>query len=83
VGKPQVITGWDLLPGKEQRAGEPRATLLAAPSGSVYYFEAAGEADARKLAGVLQGRCRSDSYGEKGLGLGVCGLWNAEQAGLA
>ncbi len=64
VGKAQVIGGWDI---------QAKPTFLAVPSGSVYYFEAANEGEARKLARILQGRCRSDFFGEKGLGLGVCG----------
>jgi len=66
VGKPQVVGGWD---------DQPKPTSLAVPSGSVYYFKADTATEARKLAGVLQGRCKSDFFGEKGLGLGVCGTW--------
>ncbi|NUN02683.1 MAG: type III-B CRISPR module-associated protein Cmr3 [Bryobacteraceae bacterium] len=66
VGKPQVVGGWD---------DQPKPTSLAVPSGSVYYFRADNETEAQKLAGVLQGRCKSDFFGEKGLGLGVCGMW--------
>ncbi len=83
IGKPQIIGGWDLL-GQSSTgvppvsSGSPKATQLAVPSGSVYYFQADSETDATKLAEVLQGRCRSDFYGEKGLGLGVCGVWKGE-----
>ena len=73
IGKPQVIGGWDLL--GDEKNGTPKATQLAVPSGSVYYFQADSEAEAQKLAAALQARCRSDFYGEKGLGLGVCGVW--------
>lgn len=74
VGKPQVIGGWD---------DAPKPTHLAVPSGSIYYFEAGVEgqseeekgAEAKKLVKVLQGRCKSDFFGEKGLGLGICGTW--------
>jgi CRISPR-associated protein Cmr3 len=66
VGKPQVVGGWDT---------QAKPTQLAVPSGSVFYFEAKNESEAKKLAGILQGRCRSDFFGEKGLGLGVCGTW--------
>jgi len=66
VGKPQIVGGWDT---------QAKPTQLAVPSGSVFYFEADCESEAKKLAGVLQGRCRSDFFGEKGLGLGVCGAW--------
>jgi CRISPR type III-B/RAMP module-associated protein Cmr3 len=70
VGKPQVIGGWD---------DAPKPTHLAVPSGSVYYFCAGTEAEANKLATALQGRCKSDFFGEKGLGLGVCGTWQHQQ----
>lgn len=66
VGKPQVIGGWDT---------QAKPTMLAAPSGSVYYFAAENPDEASILATALQGRCRSDYFGEKGLGLGVCGAW--------
>lgn len=71
VGKPQVVGGWD---------DQPKPTSLAVPSGSVYYFKADNATEARKLAGVLQGRCKSDFFGEKGLGLGVCGTWQEERS---
>jgi CRISPR-associated protein Cmr3 len=66
VGKPQVIGGWD---------DAPKPTHLAVPSGSVYYFQADNETEANKLVTALQDRCKSDFFGEKGLGLGVCGTW--------
>lgn len=70
IGKPQVVGGWDY---------QPKPTMLAVPSGSIYYFEAESDADAQRLASVLQGRCRSDFFGEKGLGLGVCGSWESQR----
>lgn len=70
VGKPQVIGGWD---------DAPKPTHLAVPSGSVYYFQAANETEANKLVTALQDRCKSDFFGEKGLGLGVCGKWQHQQ----
>lgn len=74
VGKPQVVGGWD---------DAPKPTYLAVPSGSVYYFQAGEKeqsedeklGEARKLMQSLQHRCKSDFFGEKGLGLGVCGTW--------
>ncbi|HYV30553.1 MAG TPA: type III-B CRISPR module-associated Cmr3 family protein, partial [Candidatus Binatia bacterium] len=67
LGKAQVVGGWD---------SEPKPTYLAVPSGSVYYFRAGNQEEAGKLCEVLRGRCRSDFFGEKGLGLGVCGTWS-------
>ena len=81
IGKPQVIGGWELLGEPTDAAdgpGRAKGTFLAVPAGSVFYFEATGdnrEAEAVRLAEVLQARCRSDFYGEKGYGLGVCGTW--------
>jgi CRISPR-associated protein Cmr3 len=77
LGKPRVMSGWDLLQGRD---GEPKPTSLAVPAGAVYYFLADNEAEAEKLRSVLQGRCRSDCFGEKGLGLGVCGSWESQLA---
>lgn len=71
VGKPQVVGGWD---------DAPKPTYLAVPSGSVYYFEAHSEEDAQRLVQSLQHRCKSDFFGEKGLGLGVCGTWQEATA---
>jgi len=84
VGKPQVVGGWELI-GDADESGNPRApggkaTHLAVPSGSVYYFKADSEPDAQKLAKALHDRCRSDFFGEKGLGLGVCGTWAQQDA---
>lgn len=76
LGKPQPVGGWELLHERDgQVTGGGKATHLAVPSGSVFYFQAASEPDAAKLVQALQGRCRSDFFGEKGLGLGVCGNW--------
>jgi len=77
TGKPQVVSGWDLTGSEvsETSRPSPKPTLLAVPSGSVYYFEAGSPESAQLLAKTLQGRCRSDFFGEKGLGLGVCGPW--------
>lgn len=71
VGKPQVVGGWDEA---------PKPTHLAVPSGSVYYFQAETPEDAQRLVQSLQHRCKSDFFGEKGLGLGVCGTWKEATA---
>jgi hypothetical protein len=82
IGKPQVLGGWELLGETNDPTdgpGRAKATFLAVPAGSVFYFEATGEnptAEAARLGEVLQARCRSDFYGEKGFGLGVCGTWD-------
>ena len=82
IGKPQVIGGWELLGETSDAAdgpGRAKGTFLAVPAGSVFYFEATGDNrvdEAARLATVLQARCRSDFYGEKGFGLGVCGTWD-------
>lgn len=68
-GKPLHFSGWD------QDARKPKPTMLAVPSGSVYYFETDNETAARALVNALHGRVRSDFFGEKGLGLGFCGCW--------
>ena len=59
----------------------PRATMLAVPAGSVYYFEADSPEEAQKLASALNWHAslnfhrRSTLLGEKGLGLGICAPW--------
>lgn len=70
IGSPLPVSGWSL------RAAQPKKTHLAVPAGSVYYFETASRADARALVDALSGwHCRSDRFGEKGFGMGVCGTW--------
>ena len=68
-GKPQAVTGWDLQ--REQ----PKPTQLAVPAGSVFYFDCDTPATTEALAVQLHLRTRSDAFGEKGFGLGVCGVW--------
>jgi hypothetical protein len=53
----------------EQRA---KSTQLAVPAGSVYYFLCENTATANVLAAKLHWRPRSDHYGEKGCGYGLC-----------
>src|ERR1051325_350485 len=81
LGKAQPIGGWETLHGTKKPDGSCETTgggkpsFLAVPSGSVYYFQADSEEHAHRLAAALHERCRSDFFGEKGLGLGVCVKW--------
>ena len=84
VGKPQTVTGWSsYLP--QTNPDDPingKRTRLAVPAGSVYFFEGT---DAPLLAKLLCWDARgshdisprSGVMGEKGLGLGVTGPWEA------
>ena len=79
VSKPVYFSGWDTQGAKQ--VGDtwkpgPKATTAAVPAGSVYYFEAQNEEAAQQLVDALHLRTRSDHLGEKGMGLGVCGIWN-------
>lgn len=67
LGKPDTIGGWDIA------ANSPKPTQFAVPAGSVYYFLCENAAAANALAGLLHWRPRSDQYGEKGYGYGLCG----------
>ncbi len=70
IGKTIPFSGWKLNDNR------PKATKLAVPAGSVYYFKANSEEDAKNLINALsKTHCRSDFYGEKGFGLGICGTW--------
>ncbi|MEX2578856.1 MAG: type III-B CRISPR module-associated Cmr3 family protein [Verrucomicrobiales bacterium] len=88
IGKPEILTGWsDALPvvnhgdGDTKTSAGGKATRLAVPAGSVYYFEGP---DAPVLARLVSWDgdpsgsvvTRSGALGEKGLGLGVCGPWD-------
>jgi hypothetical protein len=66
LGKLQTVTGWDAL------KGEAKPTQLAVPAGSVYYFLCQDAATASALAAKLHWQPRSDHYGEKGCGYGLC-----------
>ena len=66
LGKLVPFAGWDSL---EHRA---KPTQLAVPAGSVYHFLCENAATARELAALLHWRPRSDAYGEKGFGYGLC-----------
>lgn len=68
LGKPIAFAGRDVV--REQ----PKPTQLAVPAGSVYYFLCADAAAARDLANLLHWRPRSDVFGEKGYGFGLCSL---------
>lgn len=66
LGRPQPVSGWD------GNGGHPKATHFAVPAGSVYHFLCADSEDARRLVALLHDRHRSDYYGEKGCGHGLC-----------
>ena len=80
VAKPLHFSGWDVGIESEDengnpRRGGPKPTLLAVPAGSVFYFEADDETAGDALVDALHLRTRSDFFGEKGMGYGVCGTW--------
>ncbi|MEI6715600.1 MAG: type III-B CRISPR module-associated Cmr3 family protein [Verrucomicrobiota bacterium] len=66
LGKPQTVSGWDNL------AHQAKPTQLAVPAGSVYYFLCENADVATALAAKLHWQPRSDHYGEKGCGVGLC-----------
>jgi hypothetical protein len=90
VGRGVPVTGWalsrcDSETGALSEIGGAKSTHLAVPAGSVYYFEAESEPEAKKLAAALNWHGesagteirnrRSTLMGEKGFGLGVCSTW--------
>ena len=66
LGKPQTVSGWDNL------AHQAKPTQLAVPAGSAYYFLCENADVATALAAKLHWQPRSDHYGEKGCGVGLC-----------
>jgi len=67
VGKPVPFSGWDL------QSKTPKPTRLAVPAGSSYVFECSAPAEAKALFPALSWpNRRSDSFGEKGFGVGLC-----------
>lgn len=81
VGKPVSITGYATA-GRTDGAEGPKNTHMAAPAGSVYYFECDSPAAAAELCRALH--CtetpslirRSELLGEQGFGLGLCAPWH-------
>jgi len=83
VGKPLVVGGWNLVrAGKNQDDPGGKPTRLAVPAGSVYYFRTSTPEEAARLIALLHGRFLSDFFGEKGMGLGVCGSWEPTEFGF-
>lgn len=72
--KPTFFSGWDVNVENNGQYGGPKPTVMAVASGSVYYFKAADSDNAAALIRALHGRTQSDCFGEKGLGLGFCGV---------
>ena len=70
--KPLVHSGWKLDKDTDCAGGGPKATRLAVPAGSVYYFECDNADEAKKLSAELHGTVKSSLLGEQGFGLGVC-----------
>ncbi len=73
--KPLAISGWKLDIARDNAGGEPKATRVAVPAGSVYYFSCHNAIEAGKLIKTLHGQVKSSHLGEQGFGLGVCGSW--------
>ena len=66
LGKPLAISGWDVVEGRA------KPTQLAVPAGSVYYFLCENAETGNALAKKMHWQPRSDFYGEKGCGYGLC-----------
>ena len=67
VPKPLAFSGWRV------DENSPKPTLLAVPGGSCYVFECPDAEEAGALAKALSWpNPRSDRFGEKGFGIGVC-----------
>lgn len=81
IGKPVCFSGWDLT-HEDSPTGVPKATQVAVPAGAAYYFECEDDAAFRQLWNALNANARdsiirrSDLYGEKGFGLGICSSMN-------
>ncbi len=79
IGKPLPVSSWNVMssPSAPSAGGRihagPKPTMLLVPAGSAYVFECASVEQARTLARLLNApNPRSDAFGEKGLGLGLC-----------
>jgi len=66
VGDPLNVSGWDVVDG------HPKATLKAVAARAVYWFLCENAETANQLIDKLHWRPRSDMFGEKGYGYGIC-----------
>ena len=66
VGVPISVSGWDAVDN------HPKATLKAVAAGAVYWFLCENAKNANQLIEKLHWQPRSDMFGEKGYGYGVC-----------
>lgn len=73
VNRPEAVSGWSLDP----KTNGPKATRLAAPAGSVYFFELSKPLPEEALD-RLWGRAVSDNGNDNndGFGLALWGVWN-------
>ncbi len=78
INPPLTLSGLKLDAGHVS-PGRPKPTYRAVPAGSVYYFQAATTSAAGLLFDALNCCPRSAIMGEKGWGVGVCGIWNENQ----
>jgi CRISPR-associated protein Cmr3 len=77
VGRPQVVSGWDLKEGK------PKPSRRAVPAGSVYFVrlpEAWGEGEVRAWAEGIWFQNLSDGEQDRrdGFGLAALGVWDGK-----
>lgn len=75
LNKAFPVSGWSMHGGEKEG---PKPGMLAVPAGSVYYFKAETKEDAVFLERQLSHKRRSDFFGEKGFGIGICSFKNIE-----
>jgi len=66
VGSPISVSGWDAVDN------HPKPTLKAVAAGAVYWFLCEDSETANQLIKKIHWQPRSDMFGEKGYGYGVC-----------
>lgn len=79
IPKPLFYSGWKLDKSCDAAGGAPKPTVMLVPAGSVYYFKCDSTAEAEKLVESLHGNTKSDEWGNKGFGLGVCSTWKLNE----
>ncbi|MEF3272795.1 MAG: type III-B CRISPR module-associated protein Cmr3 [Chloroflexus sp.] len=76
VGRPQVVSGWDL------RLGKPKPTRRLAPAGSVYFLtlNAASDEAIQQWIDAIWMRNISDALQDRrdGFGLAALGIWDGQ-----
>lgn len=79
LGRPQVVSGWDLAAKRGESPGAPKPTRKLAPAGDVYYLKLDGPPQSvEQFVNEVWMQCVSDDEQSRldGFGLAALGVWD-------